>query len=669
MRFPGMKIPWKSTVSAIPYVLPLFIISISVLSCVAVAKAQDADNSTQAAATPPEASTCNGIYVVYTFTSREKEYPMVKNASAQAWAFKSQLYVLNSGADDLKSWMVHVGFQYNEMLVAIDGANSMDMDLPGRVGKNGTVLFGYPQQDLLTAIETASDYNQMQATVDIRGTQFGLMKGTPMPKTIKLVNEGYKCPAPVQHRTSMNICCKKDPKFKSKPIKSKFSPRRHGDLSLTYDVIKVFEGNYEAQVTIENLHPLGRLDHWNLTWEWMRGEFISSMRGSYTRVKDSSECIFGPQGIYYHDLDFAQIMNCQRNPVISDLPKQMADDDKLGKLPFCCRNGTILPPTMNVTQSKSVFQLTVFKMPPDMNRKTINPPQKWKITGVLNPDYKCSPPIRVDPTQFPDTTTQAISTAVATWQVTCNITRPKKKQSKCCVSFSSYYSESVIPCNTCACGCNNQPRTCDANANALELPPDALLVPFDNRTLKAKAWASLKHHSLPKILPCPDNCGVSINWHVDTDYSTGWTARMTLFNWRQDPFQDWFAAIEMDKAFVGYENVYSFNGTRLSKPKNTIFFQGREGLTYLMGETNGSRPDSPRVPGKQQSVISFLKKNNYGIKVSHGDGFPTRVFFNGEECALPKEFPKRNGSLRKLTGFNFVLSMLSVGIMTMFFVL
>ncbi|KAL2496176.1 COBRA-like protein 10 [Forsythia ovata] len=75
--------------------------------------------------------------------------------------------------------------------------------------------------------------------------------------------------------------------------------------------------------------------------------------------------------------------------------------------------------------------------------------------------------------------------------------------------------------------------------------------------------------------------------------------------------------------------------------------QGLPGLNYLVAEVNGANPETdPRVPGKQQSVISFSKKNAKHINVEQGDGFPSNVIFNGEECALPKELPKRSGAYR-----------------------
>ncbi|PIN08538.1 hypothetical protein CDL12_18883 [Handroanthus impetiginosus] len=620
-----------------------------VLALFCSVKAQDYDSPETPATPPPEIEHCDGIFVSYLFQGREKEYPFVKNVSAQAWSFKAMATVLNTGSRELKSWKIFIGFQHNELLVSADGAVVVGGDdFPVRVGNNGTVMAGYPQADLKTAIDTAADYTQMQVQINLRGTQFGVSaKSTPMPRTIRLVNDGYKCPAATRKGGYMYVCCRKDPKYKEKIIKTKFFPRQYGDLHFTYDVIRAYDNKYLAQVTIDNNHPLGRLDQWNLTWEWMRNEFINTMRGAYTHKKDPSDCIYGPQGQYYRDFDFSSVMNCQKKPVIADLPPELQNDDNVGRLPYCCKNGALLPKTMNDTKARAIFQLEVFKLPPDMNRTALTPPQNWKIEGLLNPTYKCGPPVRVDPTEFPDPSgIDATTSAVASWQVTCNMTRPKPKQAKCCVSYSAYYTDAAIPCNTCACGCDEDAH-CDKNASPLLLPSDALLVPFANRTAKALAFAGIKHRTVPKKLPCPDNCGVSINWHIDSDYKNGWTARITLFNWENFAFPDWYTAIQMKKAFPGFERAYSFNATRLANANNTIFMQGLLGLNYLVGEVNGTHPDSdPRVPGKQQTVISFTKKHTPGINVVQGDGFPSKVFFNGEECALPTQLPKRSGSHR-----------------------
>ncbi|KDP39068.1 hypothetical protein JCGZ_00825 [Jatropha curcas] len=637
----GMEVPWHfKIIIFLAYAFFLFDKSYG----------QDNDDYEKQAAPPPALNTCNGVFLSYSFTSRTKEYPHVKNVTAQAWAFQATASIVNTGQYEIKGWKMHIGFQHKEILVSATGGTVLDSDFPVDAS-NGTTFTGDSSTDLKTSINTAGDFNQIAAQIEITGTQFGVRPTrVPMPKDLKLLNAGYKCPKPtLKGKTYMQVCCKKDPKYKPKTNTTKkavkFMARQDGDLTIIYDVLQAYGNNYQAQVTIDNNHPLGRLDHWNLTWVWKNNEFISSMKGAYVRVQDASQCIYGAAGEYYQDFDFSNVLTCDKSPIISDLPATMKNDSKLGKLPYCCRNGTLLPTLMDETKARSIFQMQVYKLPPNMNRTALEPPSKWKIVGLLNPQYKCATPIRVDPTEFPVSSgLQAITTAVASWQIVCNISRPKQKQSRCCVSFSAYYNESAIPCNTCACGCEDN-TGCSETAKSMYLPPEALLVPFANRTAKAIAWAKLYHFKIPKPRPCPDNCPVSINWHLNSDYSTGWTARITLFNWDETPFEDWFAAIQMGKAYAGYENVYSFNGTKLDKLNKTIFLQGLPGLNYLMGETNGTK-GSPRVPGKQQTVISFTKKQTPGINVAKGDGFPKRVYFNGEECALPTRIPMKSGGFK-----------------------
>lgn len=162
-------------------------------------RAQDYDNDEVIQPTPKAQDSCNGVFLTYSFISRTREFPHLKNASAQSWAFKAQATILNTMTNDLDDWSMFIGFQHHEILVSVGGAVITDgTDFPAHVG-NGTTLSGYPQTNLLTSIETAGDMSQIQVVVDISGTQFGVKPPeTPMPRTIKLENPGYKCPAPTK---------------------------------------------------------------------------------------------------------------------------------------------------------------------------------------------------------------------------------------------------------------------------------------------------------------------------------------------------------------------------------------------------------------------------------------------------------------------------------------
>ncbi|KAK1277846.1 COBRA-like protein 7 [Acorus gramineus] len=608
---------------------------------------------------PPPSDDCNGIFISYTFSGRTRIHPYLpKNSPDQPYTFTASASVINNDDVPLRSWGLSVGFNHREVLVSADPAVLSDgSTFPVRVGPTNATFSGFPEADLETAIDTAGDATKTQVQINIKGTLFGSPQPTiPLPATLSLANDGYICPkATVIGNATLQSCCTRDPKFKSNSTddSTNFLPRQDGDLTIAYDVIQSSQSNYLASVQIENQNPLGRLDYWKLSWEWMRGEFIFSMKGAHTTLEDQQTCIFGEQGQFYQALDFSTVMNCERSPTIVDLPLNLANDSKVGLIPNCCRNGTVLPRVMDPKQSASAFQMQVFKMPPDLNRTKLFPPQNWKIVGSgLNPAYLCGQPVRVSPALFPDPSgLPSNSTAVASWQVVCNITRPAGYRPKCCVSFSAFYNDSVVPCRTCACGCPNARPMCSSTASALLLPPEAVLVPFENRTAKALSWAQLKHHDVPSPLPCGDNCGVSLNWHVLTDYRNGWSARMTLFNWGDTNIADWFAAVGLEKVFEGYENTYSFNATVMPDENRTIFIWGMPGQNYLTAEVDGADPKrDPRVPGKQQSVISFTKKLTPGIDISAGDGFPSKVYFNGEECAMPTMIPTSGGSRMTVIG-------------------
>jgi hypothetical protein len=162
---------------------------------------------------------------------------------------------------------------------------------------------------------------------------------------------------------------------------------------------------------------------------------------------------------------------------------------------------------------------------------------------------------------------------------------------------------------------------------------------------------------VPNPLPCQDYCGVSINWHIASNFANGWSARMTLFDWSNQTYPNWFAAVELNKAFAGFQQAYSFNATTFPEMNNTILVEGLPGLNYLVAAQNFSA-------GKLQSVFSFTKLPTPGIEVSLGDGFPTKVWFNGEECALPNIYPTSiasHSTPKTLGAMLFVLGLFTLG--------
>eukprot|EP00249_Psilotum_nudum_P034342 c53294_g1_i1 orf=3-431(-) len=142
----------------------------------------------------------------------------------------------------------------------------------------------------------------------------------------------------------MDTCCTKN--SSEQPLGSGL-PLQKGDITIFYDVTQTFVDNYWAQVTISNDNPLGRLDFWNLNWDWQYGEIIYAMKGAETTEQDQGTCINGPIGKFYNNLDFSIATNCQSRPTIIDLDQYKINDSQVGRIPFCCRNGTLLPVSMD----------------------------------------------------------------------------------------------------------------------------------------------------------------------------------------------------------------------------------------------------------------------------------------------------------------------------------
>ncbi|XLR27492.1 hypothetical protein HN51_040772 [Arachis hypogaea] len=209
------------------------------------------------------------------------------NNKRQPYRFKSTLTVLNNGLNDLKSWKVFVKFQHNEFLVFASGVVlAVGTTLPATIG-NGTIFAGYPMTDLKIAVETTSDLTQMQDQIDLVGTVFGMAPPTiPLPSSINVANDGFIW------KNVSNVCCTRDPKFKTNIIIDDEFLRHHdGDLSIMYDAIGAYDSNYWAEVTIANHNPLGRLDNWKLSWDWMNDEFIYSINGAYLYVMNASDSV------------------------------------------------------------------------------------------------------------------------------------------------------------------------------------------------------------------------------------------------------------------------------------------------------------------------------------------------------------------------------------------
>ncbi|KAG0576258.1 hypothetical protein KC19_5G067300 [Ceratodon purpureus] len=602
---------------------------------------------------------CDGVDVVYVTTFTEKIYPFLNDTPwLQPYKFESVVTVTNMGYRTVEGWGIGINYTHHEILVAATGGMVLENGqlMPVDVS-NGTILTQIPVGVLKNAIETAGDISQIQKTFAITGTEFG-KKLDPMPSSINITVKGYNCSEALLYgNNTMHTCCSEPPSNVTLTDEEFFLPSERGNFTITYDVQQAYTGSYLALVTISNDSPLTKLDFWNLSWTWQENEFITTMKGATTRKADRDVCLNGIAGQTYTTYpDLNTVLCCSTSPEIIDLPLEKYNDTQVGLIEYCCRNGTIWPAVLEPKKSKSAFILNVMKVPPFSNKLNhITPPGAWRIGDGR---FQCGTPRRIKPTVYSDPYLLHDTSAFKTWQITCNET-VNKPLPKCCVSFSKYNNESIVPCPTCACGCPAVPDpatpVCDATAPAMLLPYSAISMNPLNRSNQILAWASLRHRVAPDPLPCMDYCGVNINWHIVSNFTGGWSARMTLFDWSNTTFADWFTVLEMPKVYAGFEKAYSFNAFPMpllndTTPNTSIIAQGMPGFNnYLMAQTNLSA-------GKLQSVFSFTKKKTPGI--GEDAYWPQKVYFNGEECAMPDFFPV-NGAVRQ-SRFSLGLVMIAV---------
>lgn len=180
-----------------PNFIPRLLLLSLLVASIPITASQTVADTKPSPSPPSDSDLCNGVFVSYTHTKGSKIPP--NDSANQPYRFESAITVLNNGRDELKSWRVFVKFAHREILVsASDAVLSDGSSFPVSV-ENGTVFAGYPSSDLKSAIQTAGDVTQMQARVELVGTQFGVAPpNVPLPKNITLATDGWKCPKATQ---------------------------------------------------------------------------------------------------------------------------------------------------------------------------------------------------------------------------------------------------------------------------------------------------------------------------------------------------------------------------------------------------------------------------------------------------------------------------------------
>ncbi|CAI7906792.1 unnamed protein product [Closterium sp. NIES-54] len=130
-----------------------------------------------------------------------------------------------------------------------------------------------------------------------------------------------------------------------------------------------------------------------------------------------------------------------------------------------------------------------------------------KIPHSLGVDgYKCTDPFQVNSTIYTDPTTRRETQAQVTFHIVCTYSSIQKRDPpKCCVSLSSFYNDTIIPCASCACACGNY------SSSSIVCVPTGGKVPY---LMSTPSGDGLELKTDQTAVECsPDGCPISIHYH------------------------------------------------------------------------------------------------------------------------------------------------------------
>ncbi|KAJ0043760.1 hypothetical protein Pint_18973 [Pistacia integerrima] len=373
----------------------------------------------------------------------------------------------------------------------------------------------------------------------------------------------------------------------------------NGNITIKWDIMSWTADGYVATVTMHNFQMYRHIisPGWTLGWTWAKKEVIWSMVGAQTT--EQGDCSKFKGNIPHC---------CKRNPTVVDLLPGVPYNQQYAN---CCKGGVVSSWGQDPESAISAFQ---------------------------DQGYTCGPARVVPSTNFLTADRRRKTQALMTWNVTCTYSQfLARKNPSCCVSFSSFYNETITPCPTCACGCQNK-NSC---------------VKSDSKILNMVGINTPRKDNTP-LLQCTHHmCPVRVHWHVKLNYKDYWRVKISItnFNYRMN-YTLWSLAVQHPN-LNNVTQVFSFNYKPLL-PYESI---NDTGMFYGMKFYNDLLMEAGPLGNVQSEVLLQKDKNTFTFK--QGWAFPRKVYFNGDECMLPPPdtYPYLpNSAYRKLLSFSTLIS-------------
>ncbi|KAL9681764.1 hypothetical protein QQ045_013552 [Rhodiola kirilowii] len=379
----------------------------------------------------------------------------------------------------------------------------------------------------------------------------------------------------------------------------------NGNITVKWDILDWNDATYDARVTIVNYQLFRHIESpgWKLQWTWQGDEVIWSMEGSVATQRGRGGLCNSNNPPHC----------CLKRPSIVDLPLGAPYNVQVAN---CCRGGVLSTITQDNTTYLASFQMNVGSIG-SSNVSTYIMPTEFDI-GV--PGYTCGQPVEVAPSRFPAYGGRRYTEAVGTWNVTCTYSQFRASLvPSCCVSLSAFYSEEIVRCPKCSCGCP------DTVGNKCVNPDEenaVIQLPADGRS---------------PVLRCSRHmCPIRVHWHVKLSYKEYWRVKITIENLNYvRNYSDWNLVV-VHPNLQSLTQVFSFQYqpfVQYGEYNDTGMFYGLQYYNdmLLQSGTNGS----------VQSEILFHKDPGV-FTFEDGWAFPRKMTFNGQDCVMPspEDFPK-----------------------------
>lgn len=305
---------------------------------------------------------------------------------------------------------------------------------------------------------------------------------------------------------------------------------------------------------------------------------------------------------------------CLRSPTIVDLLPGVPYNQQVAN---CCRGGVLASWGQDPSSAVASFQITVGQS--GSSNTTVKLPKNFTLQ-TPGPGYTCGAAKSVKPSLFTSADGRRKTQAYMTWNITCTYSQFIAQRSpSCCVSFSSFYNETIVPCPTCACSCESNNASV---GGCYESPPLETLVSGTN-TLIPRVTP-------PQLICTQDMCPVRIHWHVKQNYQSYWRVKVTITNRNYAWNYSQWNIVAQHPNFRNLTEVFSFSYKGLAPYgdtiNNTAMFWG---IKYYNDLLMAAGDD-----GNVQSELLF-EKDPTSFSFSEGWAFPQRLYFNGDSCALP----------------------------------